>query len=66
MTSLAEDGINTIGTVPTADIDELCASGDGVCEKHGFDITAAHLSYGTDGDAATAAAFIIKTTGVSA
>lgn len=36
-----------------------------MCEYHTFDITAAHLSYTTDGDIATGAQFIVEQSGLS-
>lgn len=57
-----EDGTAKSGTVPASKIKEYCASGDGVCERHGFYISSAHLSYGSD--ATDASNFIITTTGV--
>jgi hypothetical protein len=59
-----EDGTTKSGTVAASKIMEYCASGDGVCERHGFYISAAHLSYGAD--ASGASSFIIKATGVTA
>ncbi|KXL48981.1 carbohydrate esterase family 5 protein, partial [Acidomyces richmondensis BFW] len=39
-----EDG-SSVGDLPSSRLKEFCATGDGVCETHSFDITAAHLSY---------------------
>ncbi|TKA60736.1 hypothetical protein B0A55_10606 [Friedmanniomyces simplex] len=33
----------SVGDLPASKVKEFCASGDGVCEGGGFDITAAHL-----------------------
>jgi len=44
---------------------DLVAAGDGVCETHGFDITAAHLSYTTGSDISEGAQFIVQQTGAS-
>ncbi|KAJ9620431.1 [4Fe-4S] proteins maturation [Taxawa tesnikishii (nom. ined.)] len=52
------------GSVPSSKVKEFCASGDAVCEDHSGSISAAHLSYGSNADAA--AQFIIQTTGASA
>lgn len=43
----------------------FCASGDGVCELHGFYITAAHLSYGSGTYIEDAVDFIVDTVGSS-
>jgi len=59
---LAEDG-TSVGTLPASKLKEYCATGDGVCETHSYNITAAHLSYGSGSDPTDAAQFIITTTG---
>jgi cutinase len=54
----------SVGSVPTNKLLEICASGDDVCNGSGtFAITQAHLSYGQN--ATQAANFIITTAGVS-
>lgn len=58
----------SVGSVPAAQLKEFCATGDGVCELHTFDITAAHLSYTTNGDCPAGATFIegiVKADGTS-
>jgi len=53
----------SVGSVPSSKVLEICASGDDVCNGSGtFAITSAHLSYGNN--AAQAASFIESTTGV--
>lgn len=55
----------SVGSLPSSKLKEYCASGDGVCETHTFDITAAHLSYTTGDDISGGSEFIISAAGLS-
>lgn len=54
----------SVGSLPNSKLKEYCAAGDGVCELHGFEITAAHLSYTLGSDITGGAQFIVDTSGV--
>ncbi|KAK4549564.1 hypothetical protein LTR36_006561 [Oleoguttula mirabilis] len=60
-----EDG-TSVGDLPASKLKEFCASGDGVCEDHTFDISAAHLSYSSSSDIEDGAQFIISAAGATA
>lgn len=53
----------SVGSVPASKVLQICASGDGICDRGGsFGITGPHLSYGNN--AAQAAGFIQTTSGL--
>lgn len=53
----------SVGSVPSSKVLEICASGDQVCNGSGtFAITQAHLSYGNNAD--QAASFIVSAAGL--
>lgn len=55
--------LGSITGLQKSQIKEFCASGDGVCETGTFAITAAHLSYTTNGDTTQGANFILQQAG---
>lgn len=55
----------SVGSLPSSKVKEFCASGDGVCETGTFSISAAHLSYTTNGDTKQGAQFIQQQAGAS-
>nr|OQO24282.1 hypothetical protein B0A51_07984 [Rachicladosporium sp. CCFEE 5018] len=55
----------SVGNLPASKVKEFCASGDGVCEGGTFSISAAHLSYTSNGDTTAGAQFIAQQAGTS-
>lgn len=63
-TDMHPENGQAVGSVPASKVKSFCASGDGVCETGTFDVTAAHLSYMTNGDLPLGATFAQTATGV--
>ncbi|KAK6437236.1 hypothetical protein LTR95_006566 [Oleoguttula sp. CCFEE 5521] len=55
----------SVGSLPASKVKQFCASGDGVCENGTFSISAAHLSYTSNGDVTAGAQFIAQQAGTS-
>ena len=49
-----------IPNFPEDRVKEFCNSGDGICARTISGITAAHLSYGSNGNAEQAASFLVS------
>jgi len=52
------------GSVSSSLVKSFCASGDDVCQDDSFEVTAAHLSYESNGDLPAGATFAEQVTGV--